>query len=230
MPVGQTTPLATLNVTGNTIDINASVTTSGTQIYTDSGTGHETVTANGITLTGSTVTFNGQLSPGGDGSAATLNVVGNLTFGSSATLYATLDGMAAGTSYDQVVVTGGASVVTINDPDLVAGSGTYSYNVGNTVTIINNLAGNAVVGSGLPLTSPVNIDGQNFSVSVATKSLALTRADFTWTWNGSGGANANWSDAANWTADTSHPGSGDSVIFAGTTSLSPNNDLALCRW
>jgi autotransporter-associated beta strand protein len=43
------------------------------------------------------------------------------------------------------------------------------------------------------------------------------------TWNGGGGSNVNWSDSANWTGTLT---ANAPLVFAGTTSLSPNNDSA----
>ena len=47
-------------------------------------------------------------------------------------------------------------------------------------------------------------------------------AQITNTWNG-GGADDNWTTAGNWSPGT--PSAGDSLIFDGSTRLTPNNDL-----
>src|ERR1043165_9824723 len=51
--------------------------------------------------------------------------------------------------------------------------------------------------------------------------LSLTAASTTWT---GGGANDNWSTTGNWSLGTA-PGTNDLLTFAGSTRLTPNNNL-----
>ena len=60
----------------------------------------------------------------------------------------------------------------------------------------------------------------SFAVLLAAASSAL--AQTTDTWNGS--TDANWATAGNWSPGLPNPG--DSLIFAGTANLSPNNNFA----
>jgi len=46
----------------------------------------------------------------------------------------------------------------------------------------------------------------------------------TWVWTGGGGANANWNDSANW-GSVGIPGSGDTVVFQGSSGLNSTNNL-----
>jgi len=61
----------------------------------------------------------------------------------------------------------------------------------------------------------------NLSLAVILSMTAVSQAA-TDTW--SGASSANWSDAGNWSPGAPNPG--DSLIFAGTTQTSPNNDTA----
>lgn len=68
--------------------------------------------------------------------------------------------------------------------------------------------------------------GRSLRINYTATTVTLTdlgpSAGSTRTWTG-GGTTNNWSDAGNW--DTGVPGDGDSVVFAGTTRLSPVNNL-----
>jgi autotransporter-associated beta strand protein len=71
------------------------------------------------------------------------------------------------------------------------------------------------------LTVNATDDLGNFS---APYSLSLNVTAVTETWDGDAGDN-NWSDAANWVGDVA-PGTGDNLIFAGLTRLTPVMDSA----
>ena len=201
---------------GNTA-INANITTVGTQIYNDAVT-----TASGVALTGGTITFDGRLSPAGDSAPGALTINGNLAFGPASTLFVNLNGTAAGT-FDQITVNSGN--VTINSGAALSGQAGFAYSVGDVVTVIKNTPATAVSGTFSPAPA-VAVSGQTFGydyVNGGANNVNLVRESTMWTWNG-GGANDNWTTPANWTVDLNYPGTGDSVIFAGSVRLTPNND------
>lgn len=65
----------------------------------------------------------------------------------------------------------------------------------------------------------------NTSLSGTTPPAVLSVLSANAVWNG-GGANNNWSANANWTGGTAPGTVGDSVVFAGTTRLTPSMDAA----
>ncbi len=110
-----------LNILGATIDVadnldagaNA-VSLTATTIFTQGGA------AVGTDVTASTVTFNGNVSPGAAGlSRGQVIVAGNVTFDSSDTFTVELNGATpAGTDYDQLSVTGASRTVTLGNATL----------------------------------------------------------------------------------------------------------------
>lgn len=129
---------------------NAGVTTvSAGTLVVDGSTSNATTVASGATLAGSgtlggdvTVQNGGTLSPGGAG-VGTLTVNGNLTLNSGATLALNINGVAAGTGYDRVVVNG---TVNISGATLAATHG-YAAGSGDSYTVIVNDAADAVTGT-----------------------------------------------------------------------------------
>ncbi len=87
---------------GGMLLLESSVTTDGAQTYNES-----VETADDIMLRGTSVTFNGRLSPGGDGAAAGLTVDGDLTFGPGSEYFVLLDEGKGGDDYDQVDIGAG---------------------------------------------------------------------------------------------------------------------------
>jgi filamentous hemagglutinin family protein len=219
--VGNTAALTNLTTDGpgKTVLGGTTVRTVGNQTYND-----DVTTAAGITLQGASVIFGGRLSPGGDVSPASLAINGNLRFNPGASLYVTLNGTAAGSSYDQIVVNNGnISVAGAN----LKGQAGYPYNVGDKVTLIQNGVGNAVNGQFTEGTS-ITLNGQPFGIDYADGSannVALTRTPQVWIWDGGSAADNNWDDPRNWVPDDGHPGNGDTVHFAGNTRLTPFNNL-----
>jgi hypothetical protein len=203
------------------IQLTGNVTAGGNQTYNG-----DVTTAANLQLAGGNLTFNARLSPGGDSTATTLTINGNLAFGASAILYDTLNGTTAGTQYDQLVVTGSSSTVTINAAATLTGEAGHTFSAahgGDTLTIISSP--NAATGSFAQLTS-VAISGQSFTINYAfgagNTNVALIRSATTWTWDGAGNNN-DWQNPKNWVGGKGTPGAGDTVHFAGSTRLSPTN-------
>jgi autotransporter-associated beta strand protein len=135
------------------------------------GTGNVAVN-NGATLGGSgtiiaavlmnNVSSGTTLSPGSPVDAPADLAVGNLTLSAGSTYAVQVDGPAAGSGYDQVVVTGtvnlGGSRLTL--------TGTYVAPVGALVTILAKDGVDAVVGEfvGMPDESLVNVGGLPFRI------------------------------------------------------------------
>ncbi len=194
----------------------------------------DVVTVGDRAISGSTATFTGRLSPGGDASAASLTVNGNFTFAATGSLFVTLNGAAPGSGYDQIVVNNrpnaASSTITLAGAAF-SGTAPFSYSAApaDTLDIFSNNGGNAVSGifSGLPGGSVTTVDGQRFQVSYVAggNDVRLTRLPTVFVWDG-GGVNNNWTTNANWDVNTAHPGAGDIVHFAGATRLTPSNNLA----
>ncbi len=185
----------------------------------------DVVSADGVTLTGAAVQFDGRLSIVDDDTAGTLNVDGDLTFGSGSTWYVTLDGKNAGSKYDQIVLSNGD--LTFNAGADLDGDVGFNYKVGNEVTLVDNGSGNSTTGTFVDGTS-VTLTGQAFDIDynyAPGNDLVLTRGLTEWVWDGGSATTDAWSDAANWTNDSGNPEDGDAVVFAGSTRLTPDNDL-----
>ncbi len=202
--------------TDGAITIGQNVSTTAGQTYTG-----PVATANGITLTGSTVQFNDTLAVNG-ASAGTLSVVGNFALGAAGTIDVTLNNTTAGTGYDQIGVTGGVDLNTAATPF----SGTAgAFVIGDAFTVIANDGADAVANPSAA--ASVLVSGQTFAIDYAGDTgndVVLTRDVTTLTWDG-GGLDDNWSTVANWVGDLVIPGNGDVLFFAGSTRLTPYNDL-----
>jgi hypothetical protein len=73
-------------------------------------------------------------------------------------------------------------------------------------------------------TSTLKVIALTIITSLGWQRSDLTAQAATRTWNGGGGATVTWNTAANWGGTA--PASWDDLIFAGTTSLAPNNNFA----
>ena len=179
----------------------------------------------------------GNVSPG-DSSTLTgiLTTSGGATLDGGSTFTVTINGITAGTNYDQLATAGAINLanVTLNLSD-------PSFNPvpGQEFTIIHNTSGSAITTTfnGLAEGGTIAADGHSFSITytggAGGQDVVLTAVNApTLTWSGTdaiGSAkNDNWSDPANWTANTK-PVAGDTLIFPSGLSgaaLTSNNDIA----
>jgi fibronectin-binding autotransporter adhesin len=161
-----------------------------------------------VVVSGNTVTlhYNSSAPPSGIGSASPSNVSRNQSI------------------ILNVTVTPGTSP-TINsvivDASLVGGSSSVSLvrsnlsNIYTNTVLVSNGANSGT--QSLPVTIT---DNASF---VGTTAIAVTVVPSNQTWGGGSLSDDNWSTTANWLSGIA-PQNGDSVIFAGTTRLTPNMD------
>jgi hypothetical protein len=161
--------------------------------------------------------LNGAVNPSASlvDSTATLRA-GDLFAGSSATFEFRLNGVAPGTQYDQIAITGevhlsGAAMRITNG---------FAPPPGATFVIISNDGADAVDGSffGLPEGSFITTNGVSLQISYAggdgndvTLTRPFTPTGVTRVWDGGGVGNL-WSTPANWVGDVA-PQQGDNVDF-----------------
>ncbi|WP_259651489.1 Ig-like domain-containing protein, partial [Pseudomonas sp. NCCP-436] len=163
---------------------NAGVTTvSAGTLVVDGSTSNATIVASGATLAGSgtlggdvTVQNGGTLSPGGAG-VGTLTVNGNLTLNSGATLALNINGVAAGTGYDRVVVNG---TVNISGATLAATHG-YAAGSGDSYTVIVNDAADAVTGTFSGISEGGKFNAAGNGTELTTSYIGGTGNDLTLT-------------------------------------------------
>ena len=165
--------VGTLAVTGSNTFSAGLIVSAGTLLANDaagSGTGSGAVTVNSSGTLGGTgtasgaVTVNsgGTLAPGNGATTSVFNT-GNLILASGADLDIVLNGNTAGTGYDQVNVTGTVNVTG----STLALSGTRTAHDGTLLTIINNDAADAIVGtfSGLAEGGTTIFSGVNYTAT-----------------------------------------------------------------
>ncbi|WP_432797902.1 autotransporter domain-containing protein [Poriferisphaera sp. WC338] len=161
-----------LTLSGTNTYTGATTVSAGTLLLTGSTSGSAFTVASGATLAGTgTITGNvnnsGTISPGT--SPGTLNVVGDLTLTSSS-IYdiEIVDAGTAGTDYDTIDVTGGATVA--GTAAVTADSG-YEPDVGDTFTVIQTTTG--VTGTFDSITD--NLPAMfSFTQSISGNDLVLT--------------------------------------------------------
>ncbi len=115
-------------------------------------------------INGAVTVTSGTVSPGNGGPGKL--TVGSVAFNSSAATFAVdLNGSAAGSGYDQLVVSSGGTVNLANAS--LGGSLGYGPAIGTTFTIIDNQGSNAISGTfnGLAQGSTVSIGGSTFTIS-----------------------------------------------------------------
>jgi hypothetical protein len=178
-------------------------------------------TAGAVTLTGSS----SQITPGTGfgGNTAILNT-GALNFGASTSYLCQLNGAVAGTTYDQVAVTGSVTIGANVTLSLILG---YSPSNGQVLRLIDNDGVDPVSGtfSGMPEGQIVTMNASDFQISYVggdgnDVTLTVVAAAKTWT----GAVNALWSVAGNWQGGV--PGPGDPLVFPnGASNLTNTNDL-----
>jgi hypothetical protein len=89
-----------------------------------------------VDVTGATVTFNGDVTPGTAGGVGTLTIAGDLALGTGATVIFDAQGATTpGMDYDQLVVTG---TVTLAGSGVVVPYGGYTPTAGDLLTVISS--------------------------------------------------------------------------------------------
>ncbi|MGU3626052.1 Ig-like domain-containing protein [Comamonas sp. C24C] len=137
----------TLTLTGAETHTGATTVSAGTLVVNGS-TASATSVANGATLAGTgtlgavTVQSGGTLAPGGN-AAGILTINGPLSMAAGSTLALQINGLTAGSSYDQVVVNGTVDVSAAN----LAVTHGYAAAEGDAYTIISNDLADGVTGT-----------------------------------------------------------------------------------
>ncbi len=146
------------------------VSVANTATLTNNGTLNGTVNVSGLlngtgTINGAlTIKTNGELAPGNSPGITT--VAGNLTVETGAKISMQIDGItAAGTDYDQIVVTGATSLISLNAGSILSLSITDGAFTSGALTLIENQSDNAIVGT----FSSVVIGGNTYDVSTTNK-------------------------------------------------------------
>ncbi len=172
-------------VSRDTNDIGTNAFTGGVNVNSGSGTGTSaTAQLSATTLTAASsiggagnLTLSGGIHAPGN-SAGIMTVTGNYSLPATGMLQVEINGIAAGTQYDQVKVLGAASVVTLAGTlDLIAAP---ALATGGTFTLVDN-AGTAPVSgtfANLPQAAGFHEDGQWWRISYSAgtgNDVALTR-------------------------------------------------------
>ncbi len=146
------------------------VSVASTATLTNNGTLNGTVNVSGLlngtgTINGAlTIKTNGELAPGNSPGITT--VAGNLTVETGAKISMQIDGItAAGTDYDQIIVTGATSLISLNAGSILSLSITDGAFTSGALTLIENQSDNAIVGT----FSSVVIGGNTYDVSTTNK-------------------------------------------------------------
>jgi autotransporter-associated beta strand protein len=168
---GVNTYAGATTVTAGTLLVNGSLA-SGSAVSVSSGAtlGGGTTTTSGTV--GGTVSDSGTISPGQSyGSAGTgILDTGNMTFNSGSSFDVDLNGTTAGSGYDQLNVTGSASLGTGASTLNLSIGPDFSASVGATFVIINTTTGVSGTFSGLSEGSSIVVGGRKFTISYAGNS------------------------------------------------------------
>ena len=168
LTVGSGTNTGTLVLNGNSTFTGGVTLDAGILAGSGSLAGSVTVSS-GTTLAGTetitgTTLVNGTLDPAGSSSTGIVTT-GNLFFGSTGTLAVELNGTTAGTTYDQVDVSGS---ITLNNATLdVASVNTSMLTAGVPLIIIDNTGSNAINGTfnGMPEGTVIPVSGIDLRIS-----------------------------------------------------------------
>jgi len=160
----------TLTLTGASTYTGGTTVANGTLLVNGSLAAGSAVSVVGGTLGGSgsiagpLTVSGGTLAPGA--SPGKLTVANAVTLAAGSTFAVELNGLVAGTEYDQLAVTGGSNGVTLDNAQLAVGLG-YSPSVGDSFRIIDKQSTGAVTGTflGLPEGGSVAVGGNVLSIS-----------------------------------------------------------------
>lgn len=246
--IGSGTALVTGNWQSGTVSNLAEFNGGGTFTKSTSGTltvagthactGPTSVTAGTLLVTGSTAAANTITVASGASLSGTGTLGGSLVVASGATVAPGLGGTAIGTLTTAAITWDAASAWQVNldgtgpTADLITTAGTV--NVGGVLSVesVTNGApgrvytiasGAAISGTFTGVADGTSITGDGRTLRVNYLPTSVTLTELSSTWDG-GGSDNNWSTAANWSGDVV-PVAGADVVFAGTTRLTPVNDL-----
>ncbi|WP_296217862.1 DUF4347 domain-containing protein, partial [Pseudomonas sp. UBA2684] len=159
------------NVNAGTLLVNGALSaTSNTTVASAATLGGDGSISNDVT-----VNSGGTLSPGN--SAGTLTLNGNLTMASGSTLAVEINGTAAGTQYDQVIVNG---TVDVSGATLSTTHG-YTPGSGDSYTIIVNDMADAVTGNFTGIAEGDSFTAGGNSTQLTASYIGGTGNDFTLT-------------------------------------------------
>ena len=168
----------TLTLTGNNTYMGATLIVAGTLLVNGSQPSSDITVDTGGTLGGSgtvgAITSAGTVSPGGPGTA--LLSSGNVVLSAFSTFTVTLNGVTAGTGYDQLSVTGTVDLTAFPNlmvNDLFPGIGADTFTI---ITATGGLTGN--FGDGLVDNSTLNVNGQILRINYSANAVTLTARGF----------------------------------------------------
>ena len=223
---------ATNTYSGPTLIESATVVVQGSSRASDFSLFSATSLLGGAGAVGPVSAFAGALIPGTiPGPTPGVLAAGSISFSGSAQFQVELNGLAPGSGYDQLSVTGS---VSLGGTPLRLAVG-FAPEAGDVFTIINNAGPEAVDGTfadlpegSLILTNGLKIrisylggDGNDVTLTRVVPPTGLSRV-----WDG-GGANNLWSNPLNWSGDVA-PEPGDDVVFpAGVAQLLPIYDAGV---
>jgi autotransporter-associated beta strand protein len=232
---GTVSNLAEFNGGGTfTKSSNGTLTLAGTHACT----GPTSVSAGMLLITGSTaaantITVASVASLGGTGTIA-----GSLVVASGASVAPGLGGSTIGTLTTTGITWDPGGVWQVNldgtgpTADVITSAGTVSVGGVLSVGSLTNGApgrvytiasGAAISGTFTGVADGTSITGDGRTLRVNYLPTSVTLTELSSTWDG-GGGDDNWSTAANWSGDVV-PSAGADLVFAGTTRLTPVNDL-----
>ncbi len=161
---------ADLQSTTIQIDAGAEMVATNVSGTFEVGTG-QTLKGNGSFIGGLIMDTGSTLAPGL--SAGMLTMVGDLTLESASTLEVELNGLTAGTQYDQLLFAGGSWSLTLNNPVLNVVLG-FSPVYGNAFQIVSGFSTVSGTFNGLPNGSTFMVGSTLFQIDYTASDITLT--------------------------------------------------------
>ncbi len=152
------------------IDAGAQIVATNTLFTVEFGTG-QTLKGNGAFVGGLIMDSGSTLSPGL--SPGTLTMVGDLTLESASTLEVELNGLTAGSQYDQLLFSGGSWSLTLNNPVLNVVLG-FTPAYGDTFQIVSGFSTVSGTFNGLPNGSTFTVGSTLFQIDYNSSDITLT--------------------------------------------------------
>jgi hypothetical protein len=173
---------------------------------TGAGTIAASVMNNGATIT-----------PGGAAAAGKITITGNYTQSGSGTLAADIGGTTAGTQYDQLAVSGTATLGgALNATQL----GGFTPVGGNSFDVVTAATRTGTFGT-------VTTGGLNLVANyTSTAAQLVAPAALTYMWDAGGGADTSWFTPANWSPD-GVPGALDTAILNTNATINLASDASI---
>ncbi len=207
---------------GSTLTISGALTESGGSTILAHGT--LTSTTGTVTLTDGLLSGTGtvkgnvsntgvSISPGASGSAGTLTIQGTYTQGAGGSLNVALGGTGAGVGYDQLVVTGSASLGGTINISTING---YVPPVGSAFQVLTfaSKTGDFQTYNGLFISGKVGLLPA-YTPSANPVNLTLTSSSVVNNWTNPAGGD--WDTASNWTYGVPVAGQSVAILYSGIT-------------